>query len=162
MPLNELLVIFGAKYFIFLMIAITAWVIFRLPVTKRRAWLTWAAPSFILMFLVSRVASWLYVNPRPFVEGGFTPLVSHAADNGFPSDHALLAGALAVFVWPHDRRLSIILAILAVLVGASRVYAGVHHVIDIVASFVMVTLIGWITKTVIARSPELRRRTSKQ
>ena len=35
-------------------------------------------------------AAW--VDPRPFVVDGRAPLVPHADDNGFPSDHTTVAG----------------------------------------------------------------------
>lgn len=92
-------------------------------------------------FILSRLAGAIYFHPRPFVVANFTPLVPHPADNGFPSDHALLAAALAGSVWWFNRKAGLGLAALALLIGEGRILAGVHHLIDIIASFVLVFLI---------------------
>ncbi len=90
---------------------------------------------FALAFVLSNIARALYYNPRPFVVGNFEPLIPHEPDNGFPSDHALLFSAVASGVMLFNKRLSIIFWILAVAIGWIRVYAGVHHAVDIMASF---------------------------
>lgn len=95
--------------------------------------------GFILpvIFLISRIASLIYYNPRPFVLYNFKPLIQHAADNGFPSDHALLSFAIAFFVFVFNKKLGMILISLGFIVGFSRVMAGVHSPIDILGSFVI-------------------------
>lgn len=86
-------------------------------------------------FLASRVASLFFENPRPFLEHDFLPLIGHAADNGFPSDHALLVFAVASIVFTFNKFVGVGLFVLATLVGVGRVLVGVHHVIDVVGSF---------------------------
>jgi len=78
--------------------------------------------------------------PRPFVALGFEPLLPHAADSSFPSDHTLvgvaLVGALA-FARP---RLGVWLLAWAVLVGVARVVAGLHYASDIAGSAILALL----------------------
>ena len=95
-----------------------------------------------LAFAISRISSLFYYDPRPFVVGHFTPLFAHAADNGFPSDHVLLTGAIAVIVGFYNKKLSAVLWALALLIGWARVYAGVHHWTDIFGSIAMVIVSG--------------------
>lgn len=78
------------------------------------------------------VTSHLWTDPRPFVVDGVAPAIAHAADNGFPSDHTAAAAAVAGLVLAYRRRLGILLVLLAVVVGMSRVAAHVHHVPDII------------------------------
>lgn len=91
--------------------------------------------TFFLAFVLANTARALYDNPRPFVVGGYEPLIPHEPDNGFPSDHALLFSAVASGVMLFNKRLSLIFWLLALAIGWIRVYAGVHHTLDIVASF---------------------------
>lgn len=95
-----------------------------------------------LAYIIAKISSFLYYDPRPFVVGHFTPLVAHAADNGFPSDHVLLTGAVAMIIWFYSKKLSTALWILALLIGWSRVYAGIHHWTDIFGSIVIVLVAG--------------------
>jgi undecaprenyl-diphosphatase len=74
--------------------------------------------------------------------GHFTPLITHAADNGFPSDHTLLVAALAMTLWFYDKRLSWWVWLVAILVGLARVVSGVHYLTDIIGSIVIVLIVG--------------------
>lgn len=129
--------VFGAKYLYLLAFVVAAIWLVRLPAEKRKGALIFAAVALPAIFIASRIASWLYLDPRPFVVGHFTPLVPHAADNGFPSDHTLLVSAIASIIFPFDRKTSVFVWIVAALVGISRVYVGIHHLIDIVGSVVI-------------------------
>jgi undecaprenyl-diphosphatase len=76
------------------------------------------------------------------VIGHFIPLVLHVPDNGFPSDHVLLTSAIASIIFPFNRGTSTAAWIVAVLVGVSRVYVGVHHPIDIIGSMVISAIVS--------------------
>ncbi|MDE1975615.1 MAG: phosphatase PAP2 family protein [Patescibacteria group bacterium] len=96
-----------------------------------------AISAALLAYIIGVVGGLLYYDPRPFIIGHFTPLIPHAPDNGFPSDHALLASAIAMIGTIWNRRLGFALWILAVLIAIGRVYVGVHHVIDVCGSFII-------------------------
>jgi membrane-associated phospholipid phosphatase len=84
------------------------------------------------------LAAHLHTDPRPFVhDPASRPLFSHAADNGFPSDHSAAVGLLAVLVARYKRGLGIATAVGGVLVAAARVAAHVHHVQDVVAGLLI-------------------------
>lgn len=134
MPVIDSISIFGAKYLYLAAVVITLVWFGRLPKEKKRETLWFGAIALPAIYLVAKIGSWLYVDPRPFVVGHFTPLIPHTLDNGFPSDHTLLVSALAAVIFPLDKKVSAIVWVLAALVGASRVYAGVHHPIDILGS----------------------------
>ena len=140
----NLLIIFGAKYLVFVIILIAAVYAYGLPSEKRKELLIFALFSLPLAYVVAKIASALYFNPRPFVVGNFSPLIAHAADNGFPSDHTLLSAAVATAVYFFYRKLGIWLLSLSVLVGLSRVAAGVHHLLDIFASVIIAFVTGMI------------------
>lgn len=77
----------------------------------------------------------LFYDTRPFVADHVKPLFSHAPDNGFPSDHALLASFLAFLMLGYSRRLGGVLLVVALLIGGARVAAHVHSWWDILGSF---------------------------
>ncbi|MDE2144978.1 MAG: phosphatase PAP2 family protein [Patescibacteria group bacterium] len=104
---------------------------------KRKSIIVFAVISLPLTLAIARITGHFYYDPRPFVVGHFAPIVPHAPDNGFPSDHALLASALAALVFVFNKRNGIIIGVLALLVGYFRVASGVHHWIDIAGSFVI-------------------------
>jgi membrane-associated phospholipid phosphatase len=110
-------------------------------------------------FLVAAVAE-----PRPYtVLPHALVLVSHSADYSFPSDHAVMAGAVAVGVLAANPRLGVVAAGLALAMAFTRVYVGAHFPIDVAAGLlvgaavaaasyllarpVMVRLIAWLSRT---------------
>ena len=91
-----------------------------------------AVLAAVAVLVAVKVAGAIWVDPRPFVVDGRLPLIPHAADNGFPSDHTTLATAIAVVVLSVRRWWGAALLALALALGLARVAADVHHVPDIV------------------------------
>ncbi len=139
------LIIFGAKYLIIVSAVITLWIISMLPSRERVRFTILLMISLPLAYVLAKIAGHFYINPRPFVVGHFIPLVQHGADNGFPSDHTLLAASLAAAVTLIRPRVGIALWIIAIVVGICRVLAGVHHGIDIIGSIVIASLAVYAT-----------------
>ena len=97
----------------------------------------------VIAYILARVGSMLYNNPRPFVVDHVAPLFQHAADNGFPSDHTLITAAIAMAIFAVSKKWGLVLLLGSVIVGYSRVLAHVHHVLDILGSLAFVG-IGYI------------------
>ena len=131
------LIVFGAKYLIIVPVLALLWSSLALQGKKRTYLLLLTMVALPIALGVGKALSYVYYNTRPFVAGAFTPLIDHAPDNGFPSDHMLLAATLATLVFFINSRLGAALWVVAVLIGVSRVAAGVHHPLDIVASGVV-------------------------
>lgn len=64
------------------------------------------------------------------------------ADAGFPSDHAVMAGAATVGLWLVNRRLGLLAAIAAAVMGFARVYVGAHYPQDILGGYVLGVLVS--------------------
>ncbi len=139
----DILFIFGAKYLFVLSIILSAVYFFRAPREVKKEIFIFALFTLPLTFLLGVLANHLYINPRPFVVQNFIPLISHAMDNGFPSDHMLLLSAIATIFSFFSRRRAMWLWIIAFLVGISRVYVGVHHWIDIFGSVGIAIISGF-------------------
>jgi undecaprenyl-diphosphatase len=85
----------------------------------------------------------LHPEARPFVaDPAARQLIPHAADNGLPSDHALVTFGLAGVVLWWRRTPGLVLLAVAVLIGIARVYVGVHWPGDIVAGAIVGLLTG--------------------
>ena len=141
----NLFFILTAKYLYLVPVAILG-VYFLLQ--ERGAWkrmVFFAIPAGLFALALGTLANHLYFDPRPFVALHFTPLVPHAPDNGFPSDHTLLVSAVAMIGTLWNRRLGMVLWILAILVAIGRVYVGLHHVLDVIASmvFAVIATLAW-------------------
>lgn len=138
------LIIFGAKYLFLVSILITLYIFLRLEKTERLEMFKLGAILLPITYIVGLLARRLYENPRPFVIENIAPLVDHAADNGFPSDHVLLLTSLATLSLFFNRKISIILWVITLLVGISRVLANVHHTLDIIGSIIISIMCGGV------------------
>ncbi len=135
--ITNLIFIFGAKYLYLIIIVISfIWFLIQ-PKPRQREILIITCICLPLVIILFEIVSNLYYDPRPFVLGHFKPLIPHKADNGFPSHHMLLVSFVSALIFLFDRRASFILWVLALFVGFSRVYAGVHHIIDIAGSLLI-------------------------
>jgi len=64
-------------------------------------------------------------------------LAGHSTDFSFPSDHAVMAGAVTAGIFLYHRRLGIVSAVAGLLICFARVYIGAHYPQDVAAGFVI-------------------------
>lgn len=69
-------------------------------------------------------------------------LVSRTTDFSFPSDHATMAGAVAVGLLFANRRWGIVASMAAVLMAFTRVYVGAHYPSDVLAGLALGGLVA--------------------
>lgn len=113
-----------------------------------------------LSYLLARLGNYFISSPRPFIETGHPALIAGATDNGFPSDHTLLLGVLAAVVTLVSWRWGLLFWGLALLVGLARVYAGVHHLLDVAGALgiALLALAAFLVgKNIVERSRRNRR-----
>ncbi|HVS78685.1 MAG TPA: phosphatase PAP2 family protein [Candidatus Saccharimonadales bacterium] len=136
------LIIFGAKYlFVFVvLIYLLAWA------QASKKYKIQMAVTLILAGIVAiildKVGSKVYYDPRPFVTHNVKPLVTHIADNGFPSEHTVFTASLSMALFFFRPKMGIASFVLAVLVGCSRVAAHIHSPIDIVGGLLIGIIAG--------------------
>ena len=88
-----------------------------------------------LSLAVGKAISELVDRARPFVvdSGGVHLFSGHAADPGFPSDHATASFAIAVAIFLRHRRWGIVALLAAAVLSVGRVAIGVHYPTDVLA-----------------------------
>ena len=135
------LIKFTAQYVIVAVIAgvVVAW--YKAPKDNRWRFTLSVAVAGVIALVLARLASKMYYDPRPFVTQHVQPLFYHAPNNGFPSDHSLLAMALTATVYFFNKKLAWIMLALTAFIGVARVLAKVHSPIDIVGAW-LIGIIG--------------------
>jgi undecaprenyl-diphosphatase len=153
------IIIFLAKYLIFVIMGLAVVVAYELK-NRREYWLAIIIAGILALDL-SLLAGWLFYNPRPFVVYGIEPLVAHGPDNGFPSQHALMAMTATSVIYFYRQRLAAVAFVMTLLVGAGRVWADVHSWIDIAGGLVIGAAAGYagvkIIRFLLARFRSRRR-----
>lgn len=143
----NIFMVFLAKY-LYLFIVLISVLFFFKEKTRRKSILIFSVFILPLTYIVAQIAGKIYYDSRPFVVEHFTPLISHAANNGFPSDHSLISFTLAAIIFLFNKKLGFVLFFLGFLVGLSRVYVGIHHPIDVLGSFQICILVTGICATI--------------
>jgi undecaprenyl-diphosphatase len=78
-------------------------------------------------------------------------LATRSTDASFPSDHATMAGAVAVGLWFVSRRLGIVAALAAVLMAFTRVYIAAHYPADVAAGLLLGGVVAALTWLLVRR-----------
>lgn len=138
MELVDNVIIFFAKYAVFILVAFAIVYWLTLPKKQKIQMLIFGGIVAGVAFLLTRIGSALYYDSRPFIDMGIQPIVPHDNNNGFPSDHTALAFTAAAAVFYMNKKIGGIAAAIAVCVGASRVLGYIHSPVDILGSIIFV------------------------
>jgi undecaprenyl-diphosphatase len=93
--------------------------------------------AFAVAEVLGKVSGLLYSHNQPFaVLANVNQLVAHEIDNSFPSDHTILFFAISFSIWLVRMREGWLWLALAVAVGVSRIWVGVHYPVDILVGTV--------------------------
>ncbi|BBI34054.1 undecaprenyl-diphosphatase [Cohnella abietis] len=126
-----------AQDIVWLMIAVMVCLWFSGKETNQKLVFYSVLSASVAIFIASMLISPEVNHARPFMEHQVNQLIPHAPDSSFPSDHATFAFSIAFSTLYFKRRLGIVMVILAILTGISRIYAGVHYPGDILGAIVL-------------------------
>lgn len=120
-----------------------------------------------ITMLLAVLVAWLFgeqflkdvvARPRPFVEDpSFTLVIPPPDGYSFPSGHTICAftAATVLLFSPIRRRWKVVVCVLAVLIGFSRMYLCVHNPTDVLAGAVFGILFAlvvvWVSNRIAAR-----------
>lgn len=122
-------------------------------ILKKKKYSRFIALNLTLSFITNRILKFIIRRPRP-------PRIQIVHENGysFPSSHAMVSFAFYGFIIyllctnvknkVLKYSITIVLSIIVILIGISRIYLGVHYVTDIIGGFIFgcVYLIIFIKK----------------
>lgn len=125
--------VFIAEYLLVLL-AIAVLMFFFVPQIQNRLMAVCALLAVILAELIRIPAGMLHSNLQPFAElANVNQLIDKTIGNSFPSDHTILFFSICVTFALFQRRFAWLWLSIAVLVGISRIWVGVHYPADVLA-----------------------------
>ncbi|MGH3320318.1 MAG: phosphatase PAP2 family protein [Streptosporangiaceae bacterium] len=108
----------------------------------------WVGLAAIIALWLNQVISHAVARPRPFrTLPHLLVVIPKASDFSFPSDHATIAGAIAVSLLLLSWRIGLLAWALALFLAFARVYVGAHYPEDVIAGLLFgvgVALAGWL------------------
>ena len=120
----------------------------------------WAGAAALVALGIGQVVGGAIDRLRPYESmSDVHVLVARSTDFSFPSDHATVAGAVAMGLLLANRRWGFVAAIAAVLMALTRVYVGAHYPGDVLAGLALGAAVAAAGHTLIV--PVLRRAVSK-
>lgn len=153
----ELITRFGEETILIVAFCVVFW-----SISKRMGYVM--GVSFFLSSLVVQGMKIIFRIPRPWVaDPNFYPVqgvVSEATGYAFPSGHtqnaAALLGSLGIQI--KQNLVKIILFSLVLLVAFSRLYLGVHYLLDVVVSLLLTGVIVFFAYKFLAKEPESKKK----
>jgi undecaprenyl-diphosphatase len=119
-------------------IPILLFLLWRRSLERRREEILLVCGSLVFSMVISSIIRSIWVHPRPFMDGIGHAWIYHVSNGSIPSNHATVFFTLGFSLLAIGRRSMGALALLAgVLVGAARVFLGVHYPLDIIGACVV-------------------------
>ncbi len=140
-PLFYIVTQFGSGWAVFVAVLL-------LWITKRRIMAYVVTFASITTFAAVELLKTIIERPRPYI--AFYNVIArdpHAAGFGFPSGHSAFSVLLATLLWGIvPKKIRFVLPCLAALVCLSRVYLGVHSILDVLGGVALGLLMGLSVK----------------
>lgn len=88
--------------------------------------------TFIIAEVFGKIVGLIHSNNQPFAElPNVNQLIEKSVDNSFPSDHTILFFSFCMIFLLFKKRGGFLWIILAISVGFSRIWVGVHYPADV-------------------------------
>jgi undecaprenyl-diphosphatase len=129
--------VFLAEYMVYFLALSVIYYWFRRN-ENNRMMIICAGFTFIAAEVIGKLAGKLHSNYQPFAELTYVnQLIEKAVDNSFPSDHTILFFSFCMTFWLYKNGSGLLWLLLAITVGISRIWVGVHYPADIVVGAVI-------------------------
>ncbi|MFT9600144.1 undecaprenyl-diphosphatase [Mesobacillus sp.] len=108
--------------------------------------------ALILAEIAGKIAGMFYSNHQPFATlADVNQLIEMEVNNSFPSDHTIIFFTMSVTFWLYKRKHTYLWILLAVIVGFSRIWAGVHYPADIAVGAMLGSAFAYLGYVLIAK-----------
>lgn len=134
--LLDQLMIFASTSLIYLTFLFTLFLGLKGDIKDKKAFLLIIIGLHVAVLLI-KLIHLFYFEPRPWVSFNFIPLTDHSPDASFPSRHATISSVIAFSYMYFKSKWLLLFLFIAVWIGLSRVFVGVHYPLDILGGFVV-------------------------
>lgn len=141
-------VIFFGQYLVYWLVAgLFAFLIFGKDKKRELKMIILSTISVVLSrLIITEIIRYFYFVSRPFINNVVYQLLFHETSGSFPSGHAAFFFALAMAVYFFHKKWGIVFFTGAILIGISRIIAGIHWPIDILGGAIIGILSAWLVK----------------
>ena len=141
------IMIFFSNYVPYIFMAVTV-IVFILGIKQKKCEYREIAFSTIFITIINMIINLIIRSifhvERPFIHNKVNLLVPHDAASSFPSNHATGTMSIALGLGKYNKTLEVIMTILSIIVGFSRVYVGDHYPADVIGAYVIVFATSYI------------------
>ena len=120
----------------------------RSSTSRRLAAAAWSCVAMLLAVGLNQAIGRLFHEARPYVtHPHLLVLTTPTTDFSFPSDHAVMAGAVAAGLFLVSGRLGLLAALAAVTMAFARIYIAAHYPWDVLVGLVFgadIAILGWV------------------
>jgi membrane-associated phospholipid phosphatase len=116
--------------------------------SRRLAAAAWACMATLLAVALNQPIGHVFHEARPYVtHPHLLVLATPTADFSFPSDHAVMAGAVTAGLFLVSKRLGLLAGLAAITMAFARIYIAAHYPWDVLVGLVVgadIAILGWI------------------
>ncbi len=159
--LNPIMVLIAEKMIYLLAAAVLLYLFSKKPVNRLMILSGFAA--LIFAEAVGKIAGLFHSNNQPFAElTDVNKLIDMGVNNSFPSDHTIIFFTFTVSFWLFKRRHNYLWVLLALVVGLSRIWVGVHYPADVAAGAIFGTAAAYLAYQLIPNVSFIKRLTKSE
>ncbi len=149
----DLAIVLFAKYLIYLLVIVPLLFWFAKQDRLRVRYRLVAAflSALLARFVVVEIIHLLLPRNRPFISYNLHQLITKDNESSFPSGHTTFAVALGMSLYFYNKKIGLIILVLACLMGVARVMAGIHYPSDVAGGVIVGIITAFLIEKLLAK-----------